>query len=60
MGNDLQNKTNNRRITFRGRTLCLAEWARVKGMSMKNLHHRLARGWSVSRALTQPLGVRVG
>lgn len=44
-----------RRITFRGRTLCAAEWARVVGMKHSTLLRRLQRGWSVVQALTCPV-----
>lgn len=42
----------NVRLTFDGRTECVAEWARLKGITASTLRVRLKRGWSVERALT--------
>lgn len=41
-----------RRITARGETHTLAEWARILGTKPVTLHMRLKRGWSVERALS--------
>lgn len=48
------NKRNNRKVTFNGETLHLAEWARRTGISDKLIGQRLKAGWSVERALTTP------
>lgn len=50
-----RNKRTNRRVTFQGKTACLAEWAEVTGLSIGRLHKRLAAGWSVERTLTSGL-----
>lgn len=53
------NRSNNRTLTFNGETLCLAEWARRVGLNKMTLYHRVVhRGWSVERALTEPVGHR--
>lgn len=48
------NKSNNRLITYDGRTQTLAQWAREIGMRRDTLRHRLESGWSLDRALTEP------
>ena len=47
-----------RLITFNGKTQCIAAWARDLGMSKVSLWSRLARGWSLERALTLPASGR--
>jgi hypothetical protein len=49
------NKSNNRLITFQGETLTQAQWAEKRGIDSKTLHQRLANGWSIGRALSQPV-----
>lgn len=44
----------NRRVTFRGETLGLAQWAARLGLRRESLRDRLATGWSVEKALTTP------
>jgi len=48
------NKRNNRRITFNGCTMTLAQWSREVGIKMCTISDRLERGWSVEDALTKP------
>jgi hypothetical protein len=50
----------NHHLTFRGRTMILADWARETGLSREVLTYRLSRGWSVEKALTAPLRTRDG
>lgn len=46
-------------ITYAGRTMYLAEWAREKGLSYNALHDRLVRyRWPIEKALTRPSGWR--
>ena len=47
----MRNTRASRRITLNGRTQCLAEWAAELGVPAPTIHGRLARGWSVERAL---------
>lgn len=49
------NMRNNRNLELDGVTKTLAEWARSRGMSEGTLYHRLAHGYSLERALTQPV-----
>ena len=49
------NKRNNYRITFNGRTQNLSEWARETGLGPDTLWRRLeVWAWSIERALTTP------
>lgn len=52
-----RNKRTNRLITFRGETHPLVVWANKIGLTTAVLKGRLYEGWSVERALTQPLEV---
>ena len=46
-------------LTFRGRTATVAQWARITGLSVGAIYQRITRlGWSVERALTQPVQVQ--
>ena len=42
-------------IPYRGKTLCMAAWAEEIGISRSVLERRLARGWTIHRAFTQPV-----
>ena len=53
------NRRSNRLLSFRGETKTVSQWAEVIGMSRDTLHHRLASGWDVERALTTPKQVHV-
>lgn len=43
------------RIEHGGRVLNTAEWAEVTGIPAEAIQRRLAQGWTVERALTQPM-----
>lgn len=49
-----RNRRNVTAITFNGRTLNVSAWADVVGLSRNALRVRLANGWPVERALTEP------
>lgn len=52
----LRNQKRNRRITFRGKTLCLSDWASETGINKCALRARICvLGWSTERALTTPV-----
>jgi len=56
--NDYQqqrNRTDNRRIEYRGETKTLAEWAEILDVPSSRLQHRLQKyGWTVERAFSEP------
>lgn len=45
----------NRHISFQGETKTLTQWARITGIAKDTLHYRLKAGWSIERALTEPI-----
>lgn len=49
------NKRNNRVIDYKGRTQTLQQWADEAGISCGTIAARLRSGWSVERALTEPV-----
>ncbi len=52
---NLNNKRTNRPVTLGDRTQNLAQWAEELGMHNATLTNRLNRGWTVERALTEPV-----
>lgn len=42
-------------LTFRERTQSIAQWAEELGISKSALYQRISAGWSVDRALTEPI-----
>ena len=46
------NRSNNRFITFQGRTECIAMWAKMTMIPVSTLFARLNSGWSIEEALT--------
>lgn len=57
LGEQAINKSSNLRITYNGKTQCLAEWSREVGISRDTISGRLNNGWSEEEALTTPIGV---
>lgn len=55
-----RNTQRTRLIEFRGERLCLVDWARKFGIGKGALQNRFRYGWSVERALTEPVGVNQG
>ena len=47
-----RNRSSNHRLTFDGHTLSEVEWAERTGLPRHTIITRIARGWSVARALT--------
>lgn len=48
------NRSTNRRITFRGETLTLAQWAVRVGIKRTTIARRLDVGWPIEKTLTTP------
>ena len=47
------NRTDTRRVTWQGETLCINEWSRLIGVSPSTLTWRL-KHWNIEYAMTQP------
>ena len=52
------NRRNNHFITYNNQTYTIAQWGEITGMPAYLISKRLRRGWSVERALTQPIQVQ--
>jgi hypothetical protein len=50
-----RNRRNNLWLTWRGKTQCLADWAKELNITSSCLSKRLKKGWSLERALSQPV-----
>jgi len=44
-----------RKLTYRGETLSVAEWSRKIGLKDKTIYMRLNAGWPVEKVLERPL-----
>jgi hypothetical protein len=49
----VRNRRNTVQVEFRGVTRPLPEWCELLGLNYTTTYHRLNRGWSVERALTE-------
>lgn len=49
------NRSSNVCITWRGRTMTLAEWSRELGIKRRTLEARIVSGWPYDRAFTEPV-----
>lgn len=52
-----KNRTLGRLLTFNGLTQTLPQWAKQLGLPAHVIRKRLWKGWSVERALAEPLGL---
>ena len=50
-----RNRRNNHKLSLNGVTLIVSQWAEKLSVHPDTLNHRLHRGWSDERTLTQPL-----
>jgi hypothetical protein len=55
-----RNTSRNVWITAFDRTMCLEDWATHLAMHPETLRNRIRRGWSTTRALTEPVQQRIG
>ena len=55
----LEKQNNNRRttrlFTYKGQTLSMVQWSRLKGWPDNTVKERIRQGWSIDRALTTPV-----
>lgn len=51
----MANSSANKLLTHQGKTVHLAEWARLTGMKRETIAMRLRRGWDIARALSIPV-----
>ena len=54
----MNNRTNNRFLTYNGQTLTAAQWSRIVSIDGSIICGRIRSGWSVERALTEPVSKR--
>ena len=54
----MRNSRRNRMLTYRGETLCIAEWTERLGFKKSTLRRRLDIGWSVEKSIETPLQMR--
>jgi hypothetical protein len=54
-GQQAKNKSNNINITYQGKTMCLAEWARYLHVSYGTLQDRLRHGWTPEKTVSTPI-----
>jgi len=47
-----RNYSRNHKVTYNGKTMCLAEWAEEFGLEPSTVSARIKRGWSVEEALS--------
>lgn len=50
-----RNQRSNILLTYNGETLCLADWAKRKGMRVTTLRGRINKNWTTDEALGTPL-----
>lgn len=50
-----RNRTTNSMIEHDGRSLTVAEWSEITGLSRTVIEHRIAAGWSIREALETPI-----
>jgi len=49
------NISTNHKLTYKGQTLNIAQWAELKGMPYNTLRERIVKGWDIDRAInTKP------
>ena len=53
-----RNMRNNQLLTHQGQTKCVSEWAEEVGIRQQTLRSRVCNGWSIGRALTEPVRKR--
>lgn len=49
-----KNRRTNRYLTYEGRTMIIADWARELGVSRQTVRHRIVSGWDVKSIIETP------
>ena len=49
------NRSDNRMLTFQGKTQSMMDWVRETGLPKSTIQKRLKRGWSVQKTLSEPV-----
>lgn len=50
-----QNKRNNHLLTYKEKTMCIAEWEKIKGFKKGLIRNRLKLGWTITQAIETPI-----
>lgn len=56
-GEQLRNQRRSRRITYKGKTMCMTDWAIAVGLHPSTIHYRIKRGLPVSKVLAPGAGL---
>lgn len=51
----MRNRECNHYVTLDGETKCMTDWASFYGIKLTTIYDRVARGWTVQRAIMQPV-----
>lgn len=51
-----RNRSYNHLLEFQGETMCISAWAERAGISRDTFKRRIYLGWSIERAITEPVG----
>jgi len=54
----MRNRRISRKLTFQGRSLCVAEWAETLGIPGAVIFKRLRMGWSTEDCLLKPISIK--
>ena len=55
MNDQSKNRTTNHYLTFNGKTQTLTDWSIETGINRTTISGRLRKGWTIERALTEPI-----
>lgn len=53
-----RNRSNNRLLTFKEKTMCLMDWSKETGLTKSCIESRLKRNWSIEDTLSLPSGAK--
>lgn len=55
---NLNNKRSSHKVTWKGETLTITQWAERLGIHQRTLFNRIGRGWDLNRAMTERTQIR--